>query len=264
MKRLVVLALVPAIAAADPCEDALVDPLATPLRETDAQRGGCLRDELAVQLRTHALIDTPNFHGVLGGELALAARAVVAGDRLELGARARVVDAMFVQTAVTKVTEARFGPLALGAALAVPFDEHARLAVIALVELPYTRDEPATAHTSGQLGLALTGTLAPRWRLHARLAGVAAYASSSGGSTHREALRAGADLAWQPSARWTVHGGADAEAGWRDGFSMLLARAGAAWRPCGGAYRATLAAGVPLAGDEPTTAVVSIGLARDL
>jgi hypothetical protein len=263
VRALAAIALLPAVAAADPCEDALGDPVATPLRETDAQRGACLRDELTTHLRGHALIDTPNFHGVVGGELGIGARFVVR-ERLELGARARVVDATFVQTAVNKVTAARFGPLAIGAAIDVPFDAHARLAVVALVELPYTRDAMETAHTSGQLGLAFTGALAPRWRLHARFGAHGAYARSLGGSTRRVALRAGTDLAWRFRPRWALHAGLDSEGGWRDGFSMLLARTGIAWRPRGGAYRATLAAGAPLGGDEPTTAIVTLGVARDL
>ena len=261
--RWLVALLVPASAAASPCDDALDDPAATPIRETDAQRGACLRDELATHLLGHALIDTPNFHGVLGGELGITARTVV-GERLELGVRARVVDATFVQTAVNKVTTTRFGPLAAGAALDLPFDDRARLAAVALVELPYTRDAMETAHTSGQLGLVFTGMLSSRWRVHARFGALAAYAASSGGSTVRYALRAGTDLAWRFRARWALHAGVDSEGGWRDGFSMLLARTAIAWRPRGGAYRTTLAAGAPLAGDEPTTAIVSIGVARDL
>lgn len=255
---MLVLVLVPSLAAADPCASALVDPLPTPLREADAQRGACLRDELAAHAIAHALIDTPNFHGVLGGELGLAGRVVV-GERLELGARARLVDYTFAQTAVNKVTATRFGPVVATAALG--FGE---LAIVAALELPLTRDEePATTttHTSGQLGVAITTRLAARWMLHARLGGHAAYASSAGGSTSRFALRAGTDLARRLGARWAVHAGADLEAGWRDGFSTLLARAATVWRPS--SIRIFLAAGVPLLGDEPTTVVITLGVARD-
>ena len=261
--RALLLVATSTLASADPCETALVDPLATPLRETDAQRGACLRDELSASLVGHALIDTPNFHGVIGSEVALGARFVV-HHRLELGARVRAIDYTFAQTAVNKVTATRFGPVALGAAVDLPFDEHARLAVVGLVELPFTRDSMETVHTSGQLALALTGTLSPRWQVHARLGTHVAYASSSGGTARRVALRAGTDLAWRFRARWSLQYGLDTEAGWRDGFSMLFVRTGLQWRPRGGAYRGTLAVGAPLGGDEPTTAIISLGVARDL
>jgi hypothetical protein len=258
----IVCGLATPVAADEPCQDAVVDPIATPLRETDGQRSACLRDELSVGMSGHALVDTPNFHGVLGGDLALAGR-LVAGDRLELGARLRVVDYTFAQTAVNKVTATRFGPLALGAAFGLPF-EGAQLALVAVAELPYTRDEMETVHASGQLGVAFTGALSRRVVIHARFGAVGAVASSSGGETHRFALRAGTDLAWRLRQRLSVSLGADAEAGWRDGFSTLLVRAGLHWRFGGGSYRMTFGAGAPLGGDEPTTAILTVGLARDL
>lgn len=259
--RALALLVVVEVAYAAPCEDALVDPIATPIRETDQQRGACLRDQLAVDLTTHALVDTPNFHGVLGGDLTLAGRFVL--SRIELGARLRLVDYTYVQTAVNKVTATRSGPLAIGAAVAID----PNLAAIALVELPFTRDihrarEIDTLHTSGQVGLAFTSTLSRRLTVHARLGGGFAYASSSGGDTERFALRAGTELVWQPGRRLAVQLGTDMEAGWRDGFSTLLARGGVAVRI--GAHRVNLGIGIPLAGDEPTTAVVMLGVARDL
>lgn len=257
--RVFALLLVADIASAAPCDDALVDPIATPLRETDQQRGACLRDQLAVDLTTHALVDPPSFHGVLGGDLALAARVVI--DRIELGARLRLVDYTYVQTAVNKVTATRFGPLAVGAALAID----PNLAAVATVELPFTRDAHRardTLHTSGHVALAFTTALARPFTVHARFGGGFAYASSSGGDTRRFALRAGADLVWQPGRRLAVQLGTDAEAGWRDGFSTLLARGGLALR--WGAQRIVLGVGIPLFGDEPTTAIVTLGVARDL
>jgi hypothetical protein len=259
MRALVLTALLPGLADASPCDDAIVEPIATPIRETDIQRSACLHDELSSALVTHALIDTPNFHGVIGSELALAGRRVV-HPRVELFARLRVVDYTFVQTAVNKVTAARFGPLAAGAA----FSLAPELALVALAELPYTRDEMDTLHASGHLGLAFTAPLASRHAIHARFATIAAVASSDGGTTSRLALRAGADLSWHPRRRHAFHYGLETEGGWRDGFSTLLMRAGWQWRPGGSLYRTTLGVGAPLLGDEPTTAIVSIGVARDL
>jgi hypothetical protein len=254
--RALALLLIADIAYAAPCDDVLVDPIGTPVRETDEQRGACLRDELSAEVTTHVLVDTPNFHGVVGGDLALGGRFVL--NRIELGARVRLVDYTFVQTAVNKVTAARFGPIAAAAALAL--DDN--LAAVAILELPFTRDEMDTVHTSGQLGLAFTSALAADWTVHARFGGVFAYASSSGGDTQRFAMRAGTDVVWQPHRRAGILAGADVEAGWRDGFSMLLARAGFALRL--GRQRVLLAAGVPLGGDEPTSAIITLGVGRDL
>ena len=256
MKALAFL-LAPAIANAAPCENTLVDPIATPLRESDEQRGACLRDELSIELTSHALIDEPNFHGVIGGDLALGGRFLVR-ENVELGARLRLVDYTFVQTAVNKVTATRFGPLAIGATLAID----PSLSLVAIMEVPFTRDEMDTLHTSGQLALAFTTALADRWTLHARLGGVFAYASSAGGDQHRIAPRAGTDLVWHPGRRIALHAGADVEGGWRDGLGTVLARAGIAIR-IGGTHRIVLAAGVPLAGDEPTTLIATITAGRE-
>jgi len=250
---------------AGPCDDAIVDPVATPLREAavDAQRSACLRDELAAGLTTHALIDAPNFHGVLGGDLALAGRFVVR-EHLELGARLQLVDYTFVQTAVNQATATRFGPLAISVAHALPFAERAQLAVVAIAELPYTRDDMATVRTSGQLAAVVTGALAARWLVHGRLGAVGAATSSSGGSSRRLGLRAGVDLGWRPRARLALFGGVETEAGWRDGLSTVLVRAGLQWRPRGGRWRLAFGGGAPLGGDEPTSAIVTLGLAHDL
>jgi hypothetical protein len=91
---------------------------------------------------------------------------------------------------------------------------------------------------------------------------VFAHASSSGGDTQQFAMRAGSDVVWQPRCWFGMQAGADVEAGWRDGFSMVLARAGFAIRL--GRQRLLAGAGVPLGGDEPTTAIVMLGLGRDL
>ncbi len=259
------IAVGPAIADAEPCHDAVTDPPATPLHDVgiDAQRSACLRSELAAGLTAHALIDTPNFHGVLGGDLALAGRLVL-GDHVEVGARARLVDYIFAQTAVTKASATRFGPLVLAAALGTAMSERSQVAVIALVEVPYTRDDTATIHTSGQLAAVVTGALAPRWLVHGRLGAIGAVAGSAGGETRRLALRAGADLAWRVRRSVAVTSGIDTEAGWNGGFGTLLVRAGLGLSPRGGAWRGQLGVGIPLGGDDATTAIVTLGLARDL
>jgi hypothetical protein len=272
MRALLLLASID-VAYADPCADVIEDPVATPLHGGDSQRGACLRSELSASVNSHALIDTPNFHGVLGGDMTVAARFVTrkrAGAWLfsgvsELGVALRVVDFQFAQTAVNKATETGVGPLVLSAAMPIPFADTARLALVAIGEVPYTRSsERETWRLAGQLVLAFTGELGATWRLHARMGYVFSSVQSDGGTTNRIAPRAGFDLAWHPKRRWAFVAGTDAEAGWRDGFSTLLVRGGISWRPRGGAYRLQLAGAAPLGGDEPTTAIAYLGLARDL
>jgi hypothetical protein len=255
--------VIPHHADADPCGDPSFDPAATPLRDAglDGQRSACLRDELAARLTTTALIDTASFHGVLGGDLTLAGRFVPT-PRLELGARARVIDYRFVQTAVTKVTEARHGPVVVTAALGGRLDERARIAAVITLELPHTRDTE-TLHTGGELAVTTTGALGDRWMVHGRLGAVGALASSLGGTTRRLGLRGGLDLAARAQRRIVVFGGAESQAGWHGGLDAVLARAGVHVR-AGRAWRGLVGVGVPLAGNDRTTTVVQLGIAHDL
>ena len=267
--RALLLLLLADVARAEPCANSIEDPIATPLHDVDVQRAACLRGELSVGVNAHALIDTPNFHGVIGGDLTIGARKSFGDDHgtqwFELGLSYRVFDFQFAQTAVNKATETSTGPLVVSAAHAIPFADSAKLAVLVAAEVPYSRvTELETRRLVGELGLALTGELARSWRLHARMAYLIESAASDGGEAHHMAVRAGADLAWHPFRRWAFSAGTDAEAGWRNGFSTLLVRAGIQWRMRGGAYRLQLAGAAPLFGDEPTTAIAYLGLARDL
>lgn len=259
MRWLLLVALLAETAAADPCRGMHGDPIATPLRDAslDAQRGACLRGELAATLTAQALIDTPAFRGLLGGDVALSYRAKV-GARLELGARAHLVDYTFAQNAVTKVNDLAFGPLVTTAVLR--FDQ---LALVAALEVPYTRDDRETVRTGGQLALVTTNMLASRWLVHGRLGTVAAYATSSGGSTRHLVLQAGADLVRRGN-RIALHAGAELQAGWYVGLDTVLVRAGLTWAPGGGAWLVRIGAGVPLGGDDRTNAVVTLGVAREI
>ncbi|HEY5950322.1 MAG TPA: hypothetical protein VIV40_32735, partial [Kofleriaceae bacterium] len=121
MKTTIVLVLLAcARALASPCDEAVIDPIVTPVRDIDldAQRSACLRQDVSLRLLGHALIDTPGFHGELGGNFALAGHFLARRD-LELSAQLRVVDFTFVQNAVNKATNTGFGPLVIGAAYAV-------------------------------------------------------------------------------------------------------------------------------------------------
>jgi hypothetical protein len=258
---------VPATALADddPCADAVVDPIATPVRDVylDAQRSACMRTELSAGVIAHALIDTPGFYGTLGGDLALGGRMVVA-HRHELSAQLRVVDYSFVQNAVNTIDNTGFGPLVLGAATGAQIGDGARGALALQVELPYTRDQMDTFRTSAQLSGLVTGRLTPSLVLHTRLGALGMHASSVAGSTQRLALRAGADLVWQVSARFAVQGGSEVAAGWHGGFDHVLVRAGVHWQVGHTAWRLRTGVGLPVGGAERTNAVVDLAVVHGL
>lgn len=250
--------------AGEPCDDGVLDPVATPVRDVaiDAQRSACLRDELSTHLLGHALIDTPGFHGVLGGDLRISGRMRI-GARLELDATLRLVDATFVQNAVNKATDLTLGPATIGAAWADTLGAGAVVAVVGSLELPYTRDEQATAHASGELTAVVTARLAARTALHARLGALGAVAVSSGGDTERLAFRAGVDLARRLRRAVSFQVGAELQAGWYAAIDHVNLRAGVHWR-FRGPWRGMVGAGFPVGGEERTNAVLDLGIIRDL
>jgi hypothetical protein len=257
MKALLLL-FVPSLAAADPCEP-VRDPIVTPLREPylDAQRSACVRDELFVAIAPHALIDTPGFHGVLGGDLSLGGRLVV-DQSYELSVQLRALDFAYVVNAVNEVNHAGFGPIVVGAAT-----KRGPAAIALRLELPYTRDDWATFHSSAAVEGLFSTDLAPRWTLHSRLTALGMFASSEAGSTHRLAFRAGADLAWQPRKPIALHAGADLMAGWAHGFDAVLVRAGVHWAMWA-AWRLRSGVALPLGGSDRTTAIVDLAVVHDL
>jgi len=248
----------------DPCRDPILDPVATPVRDVaiDAQRGACLRDELSGGLLASALIDTPGFHGVLGGELRGGARMRI-GRAFELGLGVRILRYQFVQNAVNKVTAFSLGPVTLGGAWAGRLGGGARVALAGTLELPATRDQQDTTHVSGALTAVVSAALTERTVLHARLGVVAATASSSGGATHRLGLRAGADLARAFGRRLSLAGGADVEAGWYGGLDHVNLRIALHLRLTG-PWRGQLGLGLPVGGEERTNAIFALGALRDL
>jgi len=256
--------LVASVAHASPtCDDAITDPVATPLHEAglDAQRSACLRDEFAATTIGHALIDTPGFHGLLGGELALSGRFVIA-PHLDVGARIRAVDFTFAQTAVNKATETRFGPLGFEVAWGDAVGERTALAVALSAEVPYSRDDMDTVHAAAAIDAMASLQLAPRWQLHTRLGTLAARAASDGGATRRIALRAGADVGWRARPTLGLVAGAETQAGWYGGLDTVMLRAAIHKRF--GTLRGWFAIAVPLVGSDRTTAVASLGVARDM
>ncbi|HUS29645.1 MAG TPA: hypothetical protein VMZ53_14125, partial [Kofleriaceae bacterium] len=247
------------------CDDAVIDPVVTPMRDAylDAQRSACLRDELSAGLDVHALIDTPGFHGVLGGDLALGGRMIVKQAH-ELSVHVRVVDYAFVQNAVNKVTNTGLGPVVLGAAAGKAMSETARAALVLRVELPFTRDNMDTMRSAAEIGGVMTGKLSSSVTLNARLSALGMHASSLAGSTSRLAFRAGTDVVWQPRRTIGLQAGAELQAGWTRGFDAVLLRAGIHWAIHGGPWRFRSGIGAPIGGTERTNAIVDIAVLHDL
>lgn len=256
--RALALLLVPSIAAADPCE-AVRDPIVTPLRDPylDTQRSACVRDEVFFALAPRALIDTPGFHGVLGGDLSLGGRVVI-GKAHELSIQLRALDYAYVVNAVNEVTHAGFGPIVVGTAAT-----HGPAALALRLELPYTRDNWATLHTSAAVEGIVSTDLALQWTLHSRLTALGMVASSEAGSTQRLAFRAGADLAWQLRKTIAVQAGADLMAGWAHGFDAVVVRTGVHWAMWP-TWRLRSGVALPLGGSDRTNAIVDLAVVHDL
>lgn len=255
--RALLLLFVPSVAAADPCE-AVRDPIVTPVRDAylDTQRSACVRDEAFVALAPYALIDTPGFHGVLGGDLSLGGRVVIK-EAHELSVQVRAIDFAFVQNAVNKVTHTGVGPIVVGAAA------HSGHAGIALrLELPYTQSFDTFRSSAAIEGL-YSADLAPAVTLHGRLTALGMAASSEAGSTHRLAFRAGADLVWQTGRTVTVQAGADLMAGWAHGFDDVLVRGGVHWALTE-RWRLRSGVGLPFGGTERTNMILDLAVIHDL
>jgi len=251
--------------ANDPCASPLVDPTVTPVRdvELDAQRAACVRREVFARALAHALVDTPGFHGVLGGHLTFGGRLVLR-ERYEVSAQLRIFEHTFVQNAVNKVNHTAFGPIIVGGAATHTFPDGTVGALALQLELPYTRDPVDTFHASGQLAGLVTTRLSRALVLHGRFGGLAMHASSLAGSTSRFAVRAGSDLVWHLRSCFAVLAGTDVSAGWRDGFDHVLVRAGVHWKFHAADWRLRAGIGAPLGGDERTNAVLDIAIVHGL
>ncbi len=247
------------------CHDAVTDPVVTAVRDgsLDAQRGACMRTQVGGGLVASALIDTPGFHGQLGGGLVAGGSLVVAKAH-ELSAELHLVDYEFVQNAVNKVTHVGLGPVVVGAAAGKRIGRAARAALSLRVELPGTILTSDSERSAAQLAGVVTGMLAPALLVHGRLGALGSVAWSSGGTTKQLAFVAGADLAWHVRTRVALDLGADAMAGWHAGFDHLLVRTGVQWRVRGGATRLRIGAGFPVGGAERTNGVLDLRMIADL
>jgi hypothetical protein len=269
VRWLVLLLLVPSLAHADEapeplCDDSIVDPPAVGLRSGnfDAPRSACLRSELEVRVDTRALIDTPGFHGTLGGDLQIGLRTLE-DFGLEWGVTLQMVDYTFAQTAVVTATDATYGPFSLHGALGRDVTERVKVAGYLRFEVPFTRSLLDVTMGGTQLAALATWDAYPWIAVHGRGGALFWYASSQGGFTGRAAGVLSADGAFRVNGWLETFGGLEVQAGWyRGGIDHVAARLGAHWR-VKGAWRVEVAALVPLAGEERTNAALTIAVKRD-
>lgn len=256
------------VAAADPCEDHVDDPVALPWRESgiDAPRGGCMHADVGATVRGRALVDTPDFYGNIAGELTLAIR-LLESDSFEWGFSLRVLDGVLVQNAVLTVDEVAYGPItghiALGSRGTRAGKSLAR-ALYARLEMPFTRSRLDGSTGALQLGVAETWHVMTHVRVHLHGGLLGWYASSATGRDGRAALVASADGALTVTGWLALVAGLDTSIGWYGwGLDHVALRAGAHWR-VKGLWRAELAAGLPLVGEERQDLAFTLGVRRDL
>ena len=263
--------LAPGVAAADDadaCSAPLADPVALAWRDTgvDGGRGACARPGASLVLGGRALVDTPAFYGTLAGDVTVSLR--LADGPIEWLVAARAPAVTFVQNAVLAATTVGYGPVTVGAMIG----DRARLrgrplrwAVAARVDLPFTEDRLGSTRAAGQLAALATWPVASGWRLHGRLAVVAARTWSELGGDGRAAGAATVDVTRAVARRRLFVGaGIDGQLGWYGpGLDHLAVRAGAQLRVTG-AWRTTLAVGLPVAGAERTDLGFALGVSRDL
>ena len=266
MKRaLVVLCLLAAPARADDvCDDSIVDPVAVPVRAGgfDQTRSACLREDVETRIGGHALVDTPDFYGTLGGDLFVGIR-FLEDSGFEWGATIRLVELTFAQTAVLTATETAYGPISLHGAIGEAQSENLHIGGQLRVELPFTRaiGQPSTA--GAQLAGLATYRAHDRVAVHGRAAMLGWYGASVGGTDLRGGLLVSTDASVRTVSWLHAAVGLELGGGWyRSGVDHLAARLGAHWRVFG-PWRVDLGALVPLAGEERTDVAFTLGLRRD-
>lgn len=250
-------------ARADVCDDPRDDPSPVAIRDGgfDATRSACLRGAFELRTDAHALIDTPDFYGTLGGDLDLGV-AFVETPAFAWGARVRLADVTFAQTAVTTATELRYGPASVHAAVRSVRSPDVHVAGVVAVELPFTREDVESTRAGGQLAGLVSWRAADRVTVHGRLAALGWFGQSALGTSTRVAGVASVDAAVRLGGV-RVLGGVEASAGWyRGGLDHVAARLGARWR-LGGAWRMDAGVVVPVAGDERLDLGFTLGVTRD-
>jgi hypothetical protein len=269
MKRLALVALVmvaaPARARAeDVCADPIVDPVAVPVRAGgfDLTRSACLRADFQSRIGAHALVDTPDFYGTLGGDFFIGVRFFEEMG-LEWGATIRVVDLTFAQTAVVSATETTYGPISLHGAVSKPQREDLYIGGMLRVEVPFTRAVGLPTNSGAQLAGLVTYAAHDRVALHGRAALLGWFGTSAGGTDTRGAGVLSTDASIRAISWLRASAGLELQAGWyQSGVDHLAARVGAHWR-IKGPWRVDIGALLPFAGEERTDLALTLGVLRD-
>jgi hypothetical protein len=218
VKAAIVLCVVclPGLARAeDVCSDPIVDPVAVPVRAGgfDLTRSACLRADFQSRIGAHALVDTPDFYGTLGGDLFVGVRFLEEMG-LEWGATIRVVDVTFAQTAVVSATETTYGPISVHGAVSKPHSEAFHVGGMLRVELPFTRAVGLPTTSGAQLAGLVTYAAHERVAVHGRAALLGWFGTSAGGTDLRGAGVLSADASIR-TVRWLrASAGLELQAGW--------------------------------------------------
>jgi hypothetical protein len=247
------------------CTDSIHDPVLIGVRDAsfDAARSPCVRSEVIAYVGAHATIDTPNFYGQIGSDVAINANFAVT-RMLELGFSFRALNFEFAQNAVTKASDVSYGPLSIHAKAARTFGPRPLYGAVLLdAALPYTNAELQPAVFGGQLSAVMLFAVNRSWFVHSRVGLLMGATSSAAGSTLRAAGRAGVDINFNARRSLDVAFGLEVQAGWYRAFDHLMPKASVHWRVAG-RWRLTSALGVPLLGDERRNAVFTLGVGRDL
>jgi hypothetical protein len=246
------------------CDDPIVDPVAVPVRAGgfDLTRSACLRADFQSRIGAHALVDTPDFYGTLGGDFFIGVRFLEEMG-LEWGATIRVVDLTFAQTAVVSATETTYGPISVHAAIADATREDLQVGGMLRLELPFTRAVGLPTNSGAQLAGLVTFAAHDRVALHGRAALLGWFGSSAGGTDLRGAGVLSSDASIRTISWLRASAGLELQAGWyRSGIDHLAARVGAHWR-IQGPWRVDVGALLPFAGEERTDVAFTLGLMRD-
>jgi hypothetical protein len=250
------LALSPAVAAAAPCDDAVVEPVTIGLIDGGFDRGrtACQRAEVSGRVVGGIAPDA------YSGDLLLAGRTTYGSMEWGLGVRLLAVERL---RDGAEDTDTGYGPVEAqvafgGGAGALVW------AAYAIAELPYTSDDLDVTVGAIQLGGAALYAVGEGLVVHGRLAGLGGF-STSNDETETSAGAAASMDATIRIAPWLWLGaGVDVQVGWFDGgLDHVAARAGAHWRVFG-PWRLELGGVVPVAGDQPRDLAVVLGARRDL
>ncbi len=161
--------LLPAPSHADPCRDPdghLRLPIALDLGSADfaSAPSACASKRMALDLRASAIIDKPDFYGVLGATAVLSGSLLV-HERVWITASANLYRFDFAQNASLVATQHGFGPVAFGAHASLISGERFALSPFVRVLSPPETGYQHAFRTGLEYGFSGLLVLAPRFSL---------------------------------------------------------------------------------------------------